>query len=93
MHLVHRDKVTKKPAAVVGILFSLSEDPDYENYFLDQMEPDLFDPDEKHDLHVGQLHIATFLRQVDFREFFHYKGSFTTPPCTEGINWFVVKQP
>lgn len=35
LHLVHRDKVTKKPAAVVGILFKLSEDPDYENYFLD----------------------------------------------------------
>jgi carbonic anhydrase len=57
------------------------------------MEPDLFDPDDNHDIHVGQLHIATFLKQVDFREFFHYRGSFTTPPCTEGINWFVVKRP
>lgn len=35
LHLVHRDKVTKKPAAVVGIMFTLSDDPEYENYFLD----------------------------------------------------------
>ena len=45
--------MTKKPAAVVGILFKISDDPNYENYFLDQMEPDLFDPDENHDIHVG----------------------------------------
>ena len=27
------------------------------------------------------------------REFFHYKGSLTAPPCTEGVRWFVLQQP
>lgn len=25
--------------------------------------------------------------------FYHYEGSLTTPPCSEGMNWYVIKQP
>lgn len=27
------------------------------------------------------------------REFYSYEGSMTNPPCTEGIQWTVVRQP
>ena len=40
---------------------------------------------------IGELNLGGFLDTVDLSEFYNYDGSFTTPPCTEGINWFVVK--
>jgi carbonic anhydrase len=37
LHVVHLDTKTSKPAAVIGILFEISEDPNYKNEFFDKI--------------------------------------------------------
>lgn len=37
-------------------------------------------------INVGELLPAT-------RQFIHYTGSLTTPPCTEGVEWYVLQTP
>ena len=81
-------------AAVLGVLFQISTDATYQNDFLNQLVPALkassYSAD---DIYTGTMNIAKFLSTLDAREFYNYDGSFTTPPCTEGINWLVLKKP
>ncbi|MDH3599188.1 MAG: carbonic anhydrase family protein [Candidatus Tectomicrobia bacterium] len=37
-------------------------------------------------INVGDLLPAT-------RQFIHYTGSLTTPPCTEGVEWYILQTP
>ena len=36
--------------------------------------------------------VGKFFEQVDLVNFYHYTGSFTTPPCTEGVQFYIMKQ-
>ena len=92
LHLVHRDVETLKAAAVVSIMFDVIDGDGQEDIFLDGIEPALYEPDDLavSDEHIGALNLMSFLEDVDFRASYYYDGSFTTPPCTEGIKWFVV---
>lgn len=86
LHLVHLDENSN--VAVLGFLFELSEmdNPD--------MKP-LINSLENIQDGVGlKININLFdVFPKDLEDYYRYSGSFTTPPCTEGVAFNVFKTP
>lgn len=84
MHIVHKnmDPNDKDNAnLVVGVLFDYNSEYE-DNQFLN----DINLSDEK------EIKNASFLSLINKDdEFYYYKGSLTTVPCTENVNWIVFK--
>ncbi|PHN04633.1 carbonic anhydrase [Flavilitoribacter nigricans] len=85
MHMVHTDSTGK--LAVVGIL--IKEGPP--NEFLNTLWEALPEHPEEHAHPATSCDIVHLLPEE--HNIYHYSGSLTTPPCTEGVEWFVMGTP
>ena len=84
IHFVHLYADTDGAlGAVIGVFFDREEGGNYNNDFLEAFwgDGDYVD-----------VNVASFLSNVDFSEYWNYPGSLTTPPCTQGIKWTVIKE-
>ncbi|KAL8989356.1 MAG: hypothetical protein Q9169_008376, partial [Polycauliona sp. 2 TL-2023] len=98
MHLVHVTS-TGSPAAVLGIRLDPGTGGTPSPFFaqLPPMIPfarrsgddgDVMEPEVVQDVSISMDLILEEVARV--QEFWTYKGSLTTPPCTEGLRWFVA---
>lgn len=85
LHLVHMDENGK--LAVVGIFLTIGKE---DNTSIDNIiAASGRSNQEKYKVEDGDL---MSLIPKDKR-YLHYQGSLTTPPCSEGVEWYVFKKP
>ena len=78
-HLVHQNPKTKQ-LAVIAIFFEEGKNNPVLDNVLSGLGKDIrIDPAD--------------LLPKDTSHYFHYVGSLTTPPCSENVQWYLLKQP
>lgn len=86
-HLVHKSMDGR--LAVVAVLFEMRDQP---NAFLRTLWPHLpLETGREVMMHEVMIDAAKLLPET--RTYFTYMGSLTTPPCSEGVRWIVLKTP
>lgn len=40
---------------------------------------------------LNEVNFSDFFQSLNFKDFWAYNGSWTNPPCNEGIKWIVLK--
>ena len=84
VHLVHADSNGK--LAVVGVMFKIGP----ENAFLGKFWNDMPATGGGHfDSTTTTINAADLLPKDG--GYYRFNGSLTTPPCSEGVSWFVMK--
>lgn len=84
-HLVHADEDGN--LAVVAVMFVQGR----ENEMLARAWSHM--PKHSGDEHALPSPVAAEGLLPSNRDYYRYNGSLTTPPCTEGVRWLVMKEP
>ncbi len=86
LHLVHKD--SKGKLAVVGILY---KEGATENKSIAHLWKNIPDKSKEKSRSLGTFNVNDLLPSK--LTYYNYKGSLTTPPCSEGVDWNVLNTP
>jgi len=78
-HLVHQNPKTKQLAVIAVFFEEGKNNPTLDNVLSGVDKEIRIDPAD--------------LLPADTSHYFHYVGSLTTPPCSENVQWYLLKQP
>jgi len=84
-HFVHQDEAGN--LAVVGVMFLTGP----RNGLLEKLLP--LAPTKVHQQTTTPVPFNGAFLLPRYHDYYHYDGSLTTPPCSEGVSWFVLKYP
>lgn len=83
-HFVHTNG---DALAVVGVMFEIGS----ENATLNKLLRNL--PENSGDKNQLKSEVIGYEMLPKSKEYYRFSGSLTTPPCSEGVKWFVLKTP
>ena len=79
MHMVHQNK--KGELAVLGVFMERGKHNKDLESLIDHLDG-------------GDIKVApASLLPKDLTHYYHYMGSLTTPPCSENVKWYILKDP
>jgi len=85
LHLVHKGQDGQ--LAVIGVFLKEGQ----YNPFIQTLWSNIPTQEAKQTIQGIKINASALLPQD--KSYYHYSGSLTTPPCTEAVNWYVLKQP
>jgi carbonic anhydrase len=92
VHFVHTLVDDPSTYAVVAVLFDRVVGGADKNPFIASVEAAINSREQEDPENRSDALVKNFLEEADVGdEFWSYDGSFTTPPCTEGLKWTVYK--
>lgn len=85
IHFVHVSKSHR--IAVIGIFVEEGEENDKFKQIIKYLPKNKNDSDMFYHKNISPDYLLP-----ENREYYKYTGSLTTPPCTEGVSWFILKE-
>ncbi|MCL7474590.1 MAG: carbonic anhydrase family protein [Methanosarcinales archaeon] len=86
MHLVHQSNVGEY--AVVGVMMEAGSKNNAFAPIWENMPAEVGDIET-----IRGVNVIAVTMLPENRTYYRFDGSFTTPPCTEGVKWFLMSNP